>query len=265
MRRVTVRAVGLLGVGLWTGGGFFGPAQAASFDCAKAKAPIELLICATPAVNALDDRLKVTLDAAVKRAGDGRVALLADHKRWLAEFPKTCNVTPPPVSPTVVTCVAAAYEQHLAQLAPAAPSTAPVVAVPSQPIPGPVVKLDHAQLPASGTQSTYFSVDGPGRITVRAESATGVALRLVDMVAGPLAEAGEPGERDGRIDALLDRGRYKLILNGADKATGTVALTVSSTSELNQPLPVLAHDSGQTLTDSLGEGQQRSYWLTVGS
>jgi len=262
MRRVTVRAVGLLGVGLWTGGGFFGPAQAASFDCAKAKAPIELLICATPAVNALDDRLKVTLDAAVKRAGDGRLALLADHKRWLAEFPKTCGVTLPPVAPAVVTCVAAAYEQHMAQLAPSAPAAAPVAAVPSQPIPGPVVKLDHAQLPASGTQSTYFSVDGPGRITVRAESATGVALRLVDMIAGPLAEA---GERDGRIDALLDRGRYKLILTGAEKATGTVALTVSSTSELNQPLPVLAHDSGQTLAESLGEGQQRSYWITVGS
>jgi uncharacterized protein len=265
MRRVTVRAVGLLGVGLWTGGGFFGPAQAASFDCAKAKAPIELLICATPTVNALDDRLKVALDAAVKRAGDGRAALLADHKRWLVEFPKTCGVTPPPVSPTVVTCVAAAYEQHMAQLAPAAPAAAPVVAVPSQPIPGPVVKLDHAQLPASGTQSTYFSVDGPGRITVRAESATGVALRLVDMISGPLAEAGEPGQRDGRIDALLDRGRYKLVLTGAEKATGTVALTVSSTSELNQPPPALAHDSGQTLTESLGEGQQRSYWITVGS
>ncbi|KJV09118.1 hypothetical protein VZ95_13460, partial [Elstera litoralis] len=99
---------------------------------------------------------------------------------------------------------------------------------------------------------------------MRAESATGVAVRLVDMIAGPLADAGEPGERDGRIDALLDRGRYKLILTGAEKATGTVSLTVSSAAELNQPPPVLAHDSGQTLSARLADGEQRSYWLTVG-
>ncbi|KJV09119.1 hypothetical protein VZ95_13465 [Elstera litoralis] len=148
-------------MGSGQGWGVFGPAQAASFDCAKAKAPIEILICTTPAVNALDDRLKLALDAAVNRAGDGRAALLADHKRWLAEFPKTCGVTAPPVSLPVVNCVSAAYEQHLAQLAPTAPAAIAPVA-PAQPIPGPAVTLDQAQLPASGTQSTYFSVRGAG-------------------------------------------------------------------------------------------------------
>jgi hypothetical protein len=54
-----------------------------------------------------------------------------------------------------------------------------------------------------------------GRFAIHAESKTGVALQLVDMITGPGNVAGEPGGRDGRLDVLLDKGVYKLRSFGA--------------------------------------------------
>lgn len=264
MRRQGVVQLGLLGLSLWAGGASITPqARAASFDCAKAKAAIEVLICTTPALNALDDRLKLALDAAVKQAGDGRAALLTDHRRWLAETPGACGLIRPPAGDPVLACLTQAYEKQIAALKAA---TAPQPsAPPSPPHPGPAVAVDPAQLPATGRQTSYLSLDTPAWVTVKTESATGVALKLVDMIAGPLGEAGEAGQRDGRIDTLLDRGRYKLILTGADKADGQVTVTARSATEVHAPALPLAQAPGETLATTLEDGQQRSYWVTVGA
>lgn len=270
MRRLKVVSVGLLGMGLWAGEATVSsPARAASFDCAKAKSAIEVLICTTPALNSLDDALKLALDGAVKRAGDGRAALLADHRRWLAETPGACGLIRPPAGDPVIACLTQAYQKQIAALTAAAPAPAsaapPAALAQTPPQPGPAVTLEAAQLPAAGRQTTYLSLDAPAWVTVQTESATGVALKLVDMIAGPLGAAGDAGQRDGRIDALLDRGRYKLILTGAEKTDGSVTVTARSATELQAPAVPLAQAAGDSLTTSLGDGQQRSYWITVGT
>jgi hypothetical protein len=50
---------------------------------------------------------------------------------------------------------------------------------------------------------------GASRYSIRAK-VSGARIELVDMIAGPLDSSGAPGLRDGRIDALLDKGVYKL-------------------------------------------------------
>ncbi|MGK0361661.1 MAG: hypothetical protein ACI9U2_003979, partial [Bradymonadia bacterium] len=48
-----------------------------------------------------------------------------------------------------------------------------------------------------------------GRYTLRAQSAEGTALRLIDRMVGTLAQGGVAGGADGRIDVFLDAGEYR--------------------------------------------------------
>jgi hypothetical protein len=118
-------------------------------------------------------------------------------------------------------------------------------------------------LPAAGRQSTLLAVPRFGRYAVLAKSASGTSLRLVDRMVGPGDVAGLAGERDGRVDAFLDRGTYKLVTGGPDRARGTVTLAVHAFTETSGPKPPLLVEL-KPVEDTLRDLEQRSYWLWVG-
>jgi uncharacterized protein YecT (DUF1311 family) len=66
-----------------------GPAAAAGFDCAKAGTRVERMICAQPALSALDDQLGKAYDAA-RRSGH-RPTLLAEQREWLMKVRDRCS------------------------------------------------------------------------------------------------------------------------------------------------------------------------------
>jgi len=61
--------------------------------------------------------------------------------------------------------------------------------------------VSRTTVPAAGSGEALLTVQQPGRFSIRAESATGVALKLLDMVQGPSDPAGEKGVWVGRGDA----------------------------------------------------------------
>ena len=58
-------------------------------------------------------------------------------------------------------------------------------------------------------------------------------------MAGPGTVSGASGERDGRLDLFLERGDYKIVTHGHEKASGTVHLEAHPFSEKNAPQPSL--------------------------
>src|SRR5438552_2725832 len=84
--------------------------------------------------------------------------------------------------------------------------------------------LAPAEIPAAGRHAALLSVQRFGRYAVTVKSGEGAALHLVDRMAGPGAASGVPGERDGRVDAFLERGEYRVIVDGHERATGTAKL-----------------------------------------
>ncbi|HEY8071488.1 MAG TPA: hypothetical protein VIE47_05925, partial [Methylocystis sp.] len=71
-------------------------------------------------------------------------------------------------------------------------------------------RLSPAELPAGRDGSAILTTPAPGRYSIRVKSPSGARIELVDMIEGPTDSAGAPGLRDGRIDALLDKGAYKI-------------------------------------------------------
>jgi uncharacterized protein len=58
---------------------------AASFDCAKAKSRLEILICSEPNLSALDEQLASVYRAALSRTGD-RNTLIRWQREWLNSY-----------------------------------------------------------------------------------------------------------------------------------------------------------------------------------
>lgn len=71
-----------------------------------------------------------------------------------------------------------------------------------------------------------LSVGKTGRYAIQSKSGSGVNIELIDMIAGPVDASGSPGLRDGRIDALLEAGVYKIRLHGVKGAKGKASLDV---------------------------------------
>ncbi|AVA26356.1 MULTISPECIES: lysozyme inhibitor LprI family protein [unclassified Rhizobium] len=272
--------------------------HAQSFDCSKAQTVIEKAICTSPALIAQDTALAAAYrQALTDLSGDPTKLndLRQQQRRWLADRNKSCVDTDPV---RLSTCLATSYQTRLAALkatsappsqqppeaaqgvepaASTAPATqsaaaqdtpAPSVAAASQPaspkaLPRPVSQPHLAldQLPADHDGSTLLTVDTPGHITIRTQSTSGVALQLVDMIAGPGDRMGAPGVSDGRIDALLDKGIYKIRVFGAKGAAGEAKLTAQAYQELEQPDAALT--SVTPIHADLSDLQQRSYWIDI--
>jgi len=125
------------------------------------------------------------------------------------------------------------------------------------------VTVEPGVLPLDHDSAALLTIPAPGRYAVRAKTPTGARIELVDMIAGPLGSSGAAGLRDGRIDALLDRGVYKLRLSGVKGAAGEGAVSVTPFVEIESARPRL--ETGAVLRGELGDLQQRSYALDVKS
>ncbi len=168
-------------------------------------------------------------------------------------------------------CLVALYQDRIAALNAAAsatpvPSDETGIAVPA-PAPAPeslptALGLEHAALPAKGEQNTILSIAQFGRYSVSVKSGQGVALQLVDRMTGPGAVMGGAGESDGRVDAFLDRGHYKILLHASDKGSGDAVLAVHPFAELNKPKIPRLPDIKEIDT-ALDDYQQRSYWIEI--
>jgi uncharacterized protein len=99
-----------------------GPANAASFDCAKAVSLVETSVCNNPQLSALDDDLDAAYRAALAMSSD-KVALKAVQLAWLQNVRNKCATE---------RCLGAAYQARIVSLSQGEPSlpksTAPSVA-----------------------------------------------------------------------------------------------------------------------------------------
>ncbi|MFH0130549.1 lysozyme inhibitor LprI family protein [Variovorax sp. VaC1] len=97
------------------------PSGQASFDCAKARTPLEKTICADPEVGRADLVLAERYTSALKgleKGGSARSGLVASQNNWLKFVSRTCPLgavggTP---SPAARACVLAAFTARSAQL-----------------------------------------------------------------------------------------------------------------------------------------------------
>jgi hypothetical protein len=122
--------------------------------------------------------------------------------------------------------------------------------------------LSKADLPARGRQESILTITTFGRYAVMVKSEQGTGLQLIDRMAGPGTISGGAGERDGRLDLFLERGDYKIITHGHDKASGTVHLEAHPFLEKNAPQPPALVDYKLTGTE-LKDLEQASYWLEI--
>ncbi len=125
------------------------------------------------------------------------------------------------------------------------------------------ISITPGELAADRDGASLIAVPAPGRYSIRAKSPSGARIELVDMIAGPLDSSGAPGLRDGRIDALLDKGVYKLRVFGVKGASGKAALSAQAFVEASPSKPTLA--PGRIQNGELGDLQQRSYSFDVGA
>jgi len=125
------------------------------------------------------------------------------------------------------------------------------------------VTIEPKALRLDRDSAALITIPSPGRYAVSAKTATGARIELVDMIAGPLGSSGAAGLRDGRIDALLDKGVYKLRLSAVKDSTGEGVINVTPFIEIDNGRPHLEADA--VGRGELGDLQQLSYELETRS
>ncbi|MBI3776434.1 MAG: hypothetical protein HY273_12970 [Gammaproteobacteria bacterium] len=118
-------------------------------------------------------------------------------------------------------------------------------------------------VPAHGTQHAILNVTTIGRYAVTVDNAQGSALQLVDRMHGPEEVQGEAGVRNGRIDALLETGAYKILAMSAEQGRGDARLHVHAFTEQERTPAELVENL--PITTTLGDFEQLSYWLRIES
>jgi uncharacterized protein len=265
-----------------------GSAQAAgpSFDCGRAAAPIEKLICASSGLSDLDSQLATAFRAKREAADEaGRAAMLLDQRKWVQARIAACSIPikgdlPESQRAAAETCLTGHYKTRLAELTAATPqnTAAPPPAptpvapeAPARPVPSaapatpvalaPAPSLAHSIFPARGANETLVTVPSFGRYAFTVKSDQGTTLQLIDRMAGPGPVDGIAGSRDGRVDAFLDRGTYKLRLASDPRGAGDAEVKAQGSTEL-ESAPVRLVELKPVIGE-LGDHEQRSYWLSV--
>jgi hypothetical protein len=212
---------------------------------------------------------------------DARAALLRDQRRWLQARLASCYIpakgdVPADQQPAAIRCLSEQYSARIATLKPrprnAVPAPAASITGPPPPATAPVspavktaatgtAKLDKTLFPAKGNNETLVSVAEFGRYAITAKSDQGTTIQFVDRMAGPSSVDGSAGHLDGRIDAFLDRGQYKIKLLSDPRGSGDAELSVIQSVELNPAEQQLIEL--KTVTAELGDHEQRSYWLDI--
>ena len=230
------------------------PAMPQAIDCGKAQSPIDRAICASPALMAQDRLLAETYGQALAHDPAHADAIRQAQRQWLSERARSCATVQ-----KAADCLSRFYASRLAALSGIVP---PAAAAPAIDLPQPEASLETDRFATAGERATLLRVKQPGRFAIKAESPTGTALQLVDMLTGPSDLAGAPGTSDGRLDLLLDVGTYKLRQFGAAGAEGETRLSVTPFRALRSPEtgPV----AGEVASGELGDLQQHAFWLAVG-
>ncbi len=127
---------------------------------------------------------------------------------------------------------------------------------------GEEARVAPAEIPAAGRQVAVVTIPRFGRWALNATSGTGVALTVVDRMAGPGNQFGRPGEEDGRADVFLDRGQVRLVLDGDPKAKGRAKLAVREFVEQNGATPLRLVETKPVET-TLADFEKRSWWISV--
>jgi hypothetical protein len=115
---------------------------------------------------------------------------------------------------------------------------------------------------AGGRATATLQLPRFGRVSVACASPAGARLRLLDRMLGVVGEAGVPGQEDGRLDLFLERGEYRLEVETPPLTSGQVRLLAREFQETS-PTPFPTLEEGQLLELSLGDFEQRSFWLHV--
>lgn len=91
---------------------------AASFDCAKAKRPVEVAICSDAALSAADTRMAATYRTDLSRLSSNSVGLLrVDQVQWLAYAQLVCDVNlPTTTKAAAAACLKPLYDERIKQL-----------------------------------------------------------------------------------------------------------------------------------------------------
>ncbi len=260
------------------------PGASPSFDCGRASSPAEKLICSSDQLAAQDAELSgLFRDVREGKDETARAALLQDQRHWLQARLAACNIPAkgdvPPDQAAATRCLSDQYAARIAALKPpAAPmaAAAPAAATPA-PAPAPsspaaakptatppssgAAKPDKTLFPAKGSNETLVTVGEFGRYSMAVKSDQGTAIQFVDRMAGPSGVDGSAGHLDGRIDAFLDRGQYKVRLLSDPRGAGDAELSVIQSVELNPTEQQLVEL--KPIEAELGDHEQRSYWLDI--
>ena len=116
--------------------------------------------------------------------------------------------------------------------------------------------------PGKGRHTFTFTIKIWGRYSIQAFNAEGTSLQLVDKKSGPGPTDGIPGEKNGRLDLLLEEGEYKLIALSHREGKNNTTVKIFRFDELNQNnpqygIPFKLHEA------ELRDLQQISYWFNV--
>jgi len=143
-------------------------------------------------------------------------------------------------------------------------SSTSLLASPSSPAPvDPLpASLSSQELSAQGRQESILTITKFGRYSVTVKSDQGTGLQLIDRMAGPGEITGSAGEKDGRLDLFLERGKYKIVTHGHERASGSAHLEVHPFIEKNMPQPPALIELKLT-EEVLKDFEQRSFWLEI--
>jgi hypothetical protein len=122
--------------------------------------------------------------------------------------------------------------------------------------------LSKTELPARGRQESILTITKFGRYAVTVKSDQGTGLQLVDHMAGPGQIAGVAGESDGRLDLFLEKGQYKIVTFGHERASGSARLEAHPFTEKEAPRPSALIEL-KLNEAALKDFEQRSYWLEI--
>jgi hypothetical protein len=130
----------------------------------------------------------------------------------------------------------------------------------------PEATLDQTVFKARGANETLLNISKPGRYSIQVKSEQGTELIIVDRMAGPYESAGTAGNKDGRLDLLLDIGTYKIRLYSHTNGSGQAVLKVFPFEYVNpvtrvESLPYLPHL--ELVRGSLEDLQQQAFWIQI--
>jgi len=273
---------------------------AQSFDCHKARDALDRTICASQRLRQLDAELAAAYAAALARDATQADAIRSAQRNWAKDRAACVPDANLPADRTkrAEQCLAVTYADRLTALAPQAATavppppatattgastpgtpaaspgavspearspTAPTFAAPRlatglPTTPAGVATLDRGRFATAGESDVLLHVVSPGRFAIRAQSSTGTALQLVDMLTGPSDRIGWPGKQDGRIDALLDTGTYKVRAFGDPAASGDTNLTATAFTEAAGAQLAPGY---QPVASVLRDMQFQAFWLVV--